>query len=217
MRTACLPALLCLAIMASPAMAGTVYKCTDAHGRVTYRDTPCAADQRQQVVHLADAPPMPAPPSSTPALPLPPPPPAPAPAPAPRVSQAPSPVLYRCMRATDDSTYLSRTGRTRPYWVPSGMLGWHRPLAEVYGSQQGTGVGLSAPELMPEPTPGMIGGSVYVRVRDVCRRLPPRAACDALRKAYEDNEEAIRQAFESDRAPLRERRRQLRAQMAGCH
>jgi hypothetical protein len=125
--------------------------------------------------------------------------------------------LYRCKRATDDSTYLSRTGRTRPYWVPSGMLDWHRPLAEVYGSQQGTGVGLSAPELMPDPTSRMIGGGVYVRVRDVCQRLPPRAACAALRKAYEDNEEAIRQAFESDRAPLRERRRQLRAQMAGCH
>jgi len=217
MRPVRLPALLCLFLMVSPAMAGTVYKCTDAHGHVTYRGTPCAAGQRQQVMHLAGAPSTPSPPSTAAALPLPPPS-APAPTPpAPRVSQVPPPVLFRCMRATDDSTYLSRTGRTRPYWVPSGMLGWQRPLTEVYGSRQGKGVGMSAPELMPDPTSQMIGGGVYVRVRDVCRRLPPQAACAALRKQYEDNEEAIRQAFESDRAPLRKRRQQLRAQMAGCH
>lgn len=217
MRPVRLLALLCLAIMASPVMAGTVYKCTDAHGHVTYRDTPCAADSRQQVVHLADAPSMPASPSTAATPPLPPlPAPTPTP-PAPRVSRVPPPVLYRCMRATDDTTYLSRTGRTRPYWVPSNMLGWQRPLAEVYGSRQGKGVGMSAPELMPDPTSRMIGGGVYVRVHDVCRRLPPRAACAALRKEYEDNEEAIRRAFESDRAPLRKRRQQLRTQMVGCH
>lgn len=215
MRLVVLPALLCL-FMAPPVMAGTVYKCTDAQGHVTYRGTPCAAGQRQQVLHLAAAPSAPAPPITAAAQPLPPPPvPTPAP-PAPRVSRAPPPVLYRCARATDDSTYLSRTDRTRPYWVPSGMLDWQRPLAEVDGSRQGKGVGMSAPELMPDPTAQMIGGGVYVRVHDVCRQLPPRAACTALREQYEANEEAIHQAFESDRAPLRKRRQQLRTQMAGC-
>ena len=210
-----LSALLCLFIMASPAMAGTVYKCTDAHGHVTYRDTPCAAGHRQQVMHFANAPPTPA--SPPPTAVAQPPPPAPPPAPTQRVTRAPPPVLYRCMRATDGSTYLSRSGRTRSYLAPLAMLGGiSRPLAEVYGSLQGKGVGMSAPELMPDPTPGMIGG-YYVRVHDVCRRLPPRAACAALRKQYEDNEEAIRKAFESDRAPLRKRRQQLRTQLAGCH
>lgn len=202
-------------LVAPAAIAGTVYKCVDTHGQVSYQDTPCPRDSRQKVLrHLPDAGTSPVATPATTALP--PSPSAPDPVPSPRIASAPPPLLYRCTRATDGDTYLSRTGITRPYLVPSGMLDWQRPLAEVYGSRQGKGVGMSAPELMPDPTPRMIGGGYYVRVQDTCRRLPPRAACEALRGQYDANEKAIDRAFESDRAPLRQKRRQLRAQLAGC-
>ncbi len=214
MRRLLLLALPCL-FVAPAAIAGTLYKCTDARGHVSYRDTPCPPAARQEILRrFPDPGSVPAAPS-VPAATVPPAP-APDPAPPPRVARTPPPRLYRCTRATDGETYLSRTGRTRPYLVPSGMLDWQRPLAEVYGSRQGAGVGMSAPELMPDPTPRMIGGGYYVRVRDICRRLPPRAACAALREQYEANEEDIDRAFKSERGPLLERREQLRARMAGC-
>ncbi len=205
-----------LLCMASPAMAAVVYKCVDSQGRVSYQDKPCPAQSRQTRMDVTSIPTVTAP-HTEPEVAAPPASPTPPPAsPAPRMVTVPPPELYRCTKATDGDTYLSRTGVTRPYLVPEGMLGWNRPLAEVYGSRQGVGVGMSAPELMPDPTPRMIGGHYYVRVRDICRLLPPHAACAALRKQYDANEEAIDRAFKSDRAPLREKRRQLRTQLAGC-
>src|SRR5699024_3377657 len=180
---------------------------------VSYQDKPCPAQSRQTRMNVTSIPTVAAP-YTEPEVAVPRP--TPTPPPAPPVVTVPPPELYRCTKATDGDTYLSRTGITRPYLVPEGMLGWDRPLAEVYGSRQGAGVGMSAPELMPDPTPRMIGGRYYVRVRDICRLLPPQAACAALRKQNEANDEAIHKAFKSDRGPLLERRRQLHEQLAGC-
>lgn len=214
MRLPCLSALALLFFAVTPLMAGTVYKCVNAGGHVSYQDTPCPHGQRQQRLHLSNAQ-VPSPPA-TPATSV-------ASSPAPESKQEPPPrarppppVLYRCIRATDGSAYLSRDGHPRTYLAPMGMLGAIRqPLADVHGSAQGAGVGMSAPELANKPTPGLIG-SYYTPVRDVCRLLPPHAACIALRDQYETNEDAIHKAFKSDRAPLLQKRRQLHAQMVGC-
>lgn len=216
-RLACLP-LIIAAFTPLPVLAGTVvYQCTHAGKAISYQDTPCAVDEHQRVQRLSSD--VPAPAASVPV----PAPPAPAsvPKPAPPVAatalaRSPPPVLYRCVRATDGSTYLSGNPHPRPYLAPLGMLGIiQQPLAEVYGSEQGAGVGMSAPELANKPTPALIGGYL-TWVRDACRRLSPRAACAALRKHYEANQEAIRNAFRSDRGPLLAKGETLRAQMAGC-
>ncbi len=205
-------ALLWFAAVVAPATAGTVYKCTDARGHVSYQDTPCAPGRRQQRLFLAETPPA-TPPAPAPAAP----PPVPAAPVTPRRPAIPPPPrLYRCVRATDGKTYLSHDGHPPPYLAPLGMLGVIRqPLAEVYGSAQGAGVGLSAPELATRPSPALVGGYM-TPVRDACQPLSPRAACIALQAQHDANEAAIRKAFESDRAPLRKRRERLDARMAGC-
>lgn len=194
-------------------MAGTVYKCTDHHGHVSYQDTPCSRRQQQEKIHLSDAPP---PPASTAPVPAAPPVPAPTPEPGPSPEATrPPPQVYQCVRATDGDTYLSRQGRPPAYLAPLRMLAIRQPLADVYGSQQGTGVGMSAPELANKPTSRTIGGYL-TPVRDACRALSPRAGCEALRRKHDANEEAIRKAFKSDRGPLLEKRRHWREWMQGC-
>ncbi len=216
MRLACLP-LMFAAFVPLPVLAGTlVYRCNTANGQVSYQDTPCQAGEQQHIQHLATPPPMPPAPAPVQALPAPEPPPKPAPSVAASKPAPPPPVLYRCVRATNGTSYLSQTGTPAPYFAPMHMLGLvQQPLAETYGSQQGVGVGMSAPELATKPTPETIGGYLTL-VRDACRRLSPRAACEALRKRYEANQEAIRNAFKSDRGPFLAKRDQLRTQMAGC-
>ncbi len=211
---------LCMLPLAAPLPAATVYQCVTGSGQTSYQDTPCAQDRHQRVLHLAVTAPasVPAPASTsmptvrTAATPAP----APATPATPPPPTAPPPVLYRCTRATDGTTYLSRTGHTRPYLAPSAMLGYTgiSPARRRHGRIEPS---VSAPELMPGPTSEMIGGRYYLQVRDTCRRLPPAAACAALEQQYEANEEAIHQAFRDERAPLQKRRRQLRARMAGCH
>lgn len=215
-RPACL-LFLCMLPFAAPLPAATVYQCVAGNGQTSYQDTPCAHDRRQRVLDLVVTAPATTPAPASSAVPS-----AhvavtPAPAPtAPAAPLAPPPVLYRCTRATDGTTYLSRTGHTRPYLAPSAMLGYAgiSPARRRHGRIEPS---VSAPELMPGPTSEMIGGRYYLQVRDTCRRLPPAAACAALEQQYETNEEAIRQAFRDERAPLQKRRRQLRARMAGCH
>lgn len=210
------PFLLLLLLPVVPALAGTtVYKCVDARGQVTYQDKPCHRHVRQQVLHIAPTPAT-ASSTSTPVA-VAAPPMVKAPTPPPRtMAVVPAPILFRCTRATDGTTYLSRSGQARSYLVPLGMLDRAQPLARTYGSAQGAGVGMSAPELMPDPTPSMIGGGYYVRVRDTCSRLPRMAACKALHKQNEANEAAITRAFSEQRPGLLKRRKELHAQLTGC-
>lgn len=45
-----------LAIWASSAVAGGVYKCTDAHGAITYQQVPCPSGSKEQVPMLSSSP-----------------------------------------------------------------------------------------------------------------------------------------------------------------
>ncbi|HEU4669418.1 MAG TPA: DUF4124 domain-containing protein [Dyella sp.] len=206
--------LLILGFVAStlPAAAQTAYKCTAANGRVTYQDAPCPARARQQTITLADpgpatrAPRVPAPAHAAAPQDVPP---AAAPPPA-----APLPVLYRCQKATDGSSYVSTNGRPAPYAVPFGMLGaLSQPLGSVYGTG---GAGASAPELnRGKVTAGLVANN-YVWVRDACRPMDLQETCEALQQQYDDNEHKLRQAFKSEQAPFARREAELEAQLANC-
>lgn len=101
----------------------TVYRCTDASGRVSLQDEPCPAGQAQErrsMVRPQDPPPRPATPS--PAAPTPP---APAQPPAPviRVERTPPPPLYQCT-AYDGETRYSENYDPNPRCVPLAVLGY---------------------------------------------------------------------------------------------
>ena len=188
----------------------TVYKCTDAAGSVTYQGQPCPASKRQQSLHLVDRPSKPAPPMSIP-------PPSPTASDETPLVQttpaAPLPVMYRCLRATDGSSYLSDRGDPPPYQAPFGMLGAvQSPLADAYGH----GGGASAPELnRGKVTSGLVAGN-YVWVQDQCRELGPQETCQALQDAYDENEHKLKQAFKSERPPFERREAELQAQLTHC-
>lgn len=191
----------------------TVYKC-EAGGRTIYQQTPCARDQRQQTIQLAD----PAPPAEPYASRLPPPAAEEGPAAAPVAPRAftPSPILFGCIRATDGKPYTSRNGEPQPYMAPLGVLGAvSQPLADTYGSR-GAAIA-SAPELnRGKGNAAAVATRNYVWVQDQCRQLSPAEACSALRDEAEANQRAIRQAFKSERGPLEAKDAQLRQQLQGC-
>lgn len=105
-----------------------IYRCTDAQGRLTLRDTPCRAGERQQVRSMrrpVDPPPGPAAP--------------PAPASLAAIQQAPDRTriivvtpprpLYECV-TPDGERYTSESDAGRPRFVPLWTLGaapWSGP------------------------------------------------------------------------------------------
>ena len=113
----------------------TIYRCTDAKGRLSVGNTPCAAGQQQETRTMLRPKDAPAPPASVhddmPAV-------APEPAPPPSmvVREAPRP-LYECVRP-DGTVYESDSGEGDPRWVPLWTLGY--PGDGIgYGSPVGHG------------------------------------------------------------------------------
>lgn len=111
--------LLLLAVLAGSAVAQdddiTIYRCTDAKGRLTLQDSPCAKDQSQQTRRMLQ--PQDPPAHATPA--------AVAPAMAPPSREPPPTIaryaprpMYECVRP-DGGTYTSDDGAGNPRWVSS--------------------------------------------------------------------------------------------------
>jgi hypothetical protein len=207
------PATLLLAgLISLPATAGTVYKCSDRHGHVSYQQQPCAQSLKQETLHLPDtvsapSPLAPTPPAAPPAAKKPAPPPA-----APRV---PMTQMYRCMHAVDGNLYVSSNGHPRPFLAPLGMLGsLPNSLSQSYGSPGGAGISA------PEANRGRVGASLvagsYTQVQDRCRPMSVPEICDWLRDQDAANERKLRRAFKSDQAPLLRREAELRGQLAHC-
>lgn len=195
--------------------ATTVYRCTGPAGQQSFQDKPCAAGQQQHTVTLADTPSRasPVPPAAAPA----PPPAETQPPPAATLAvTAPLPVMYSCTRATDGKRYLSQNGDPAPYLAPYGVLGaGQQPLAEVYGADRGA-AGMSAPEAnRGRVTAGMVADN-YVWVQDQCRALDAAETCEALQRAFDQNERQLRNAFKSQRPPLEKREAELQAQLGSC-
>ena len=203
----------------------TVYRCTDAAGRQTLRDTPCPAGQAQQARDMLR--PKDAPPRATPPLP----PPVAQPAPPPVVVyRSPPQPLYECV-TPDGDRYTSETGEGNPRWVPYWTLGYGYPRRHG-GNDAGRGAFRPAPSLNAStgrrqqsiPTPSAppagqhpahwasaSGGGTWIR--DACTMLPPAEVCDRLR----DRRDAIRTRFfnaqEKERDVLRLEERGINARL----
>lgn len=149
-RTPCL-SLLLFALLAGPAAAQddgiTIYRCTDAAGKLTLQDSPCAQGQSQQtrtMVQPVDPPPDLAPAPATAPL---------TPGPPPRlvVAHAPQP-MYECVRP-DGSRYTSNNGDGNPRWVAN-YAPWPFPVYD--GGGYGNGIvhvrGTAAPAHGSPPT-----------------------------------------------------------------
>ena len=198
-----------LLLSVAPAAAGTtVYKCTGHDGKVSYQGMPCSAMQRQKTLTLSDRQPTPAPAPVAPVADTPAPAPAiAAPPPPPSRPAAPLPLMYRCVRATDGTTYLS-SGQPAPYLAPLGMLGIvPTSLAQTYSGANHMGHG--------KVTAGLVANN-YTWVQDRCRELSPSETCQALHDYWDANEDKLRRAFKSDQPPLLKREAELRAQLTNC-
>ena len=178
----------------------TIYRCVDAKGHLTLRDTPCGKDQKQEARTMTrpqDAPRKPAKPAAD----------AP-PAreyvadtqPPPRdVYLAPPRPLYECI-TPDGMRYTSDTSDGNPRWVPLWTLGY--PAYNVVGSH------VAGPNMIG---PNYYGAGTYVR--DTCYMLPPDEVCAITRDRRDELRKRFFNAMPSERDVLRVEERSLNARL----
>jgi hypothetical protein len=197
-----------------------IYRCTDANGKLTLRDTPCAKGQQQQVrsmIRPKDAPPraQPVPPPQT------------ATAPPPQVimmRNAPRP-LYECVRP-DGSYYTSDTTDGAPRWVPLWTLDFPvGPRSLALGDRIGSPSprpprdrpGPPRPPRPPVHSPGHPGflfpvGGTWVR--DECHPLPQAEVCARLVDRRDEIRRRFFNAMPSERATLNTEERGINARLS---
>ena len=231
----CLLAVALLAAMASVIAAEvTIYRCTDAQGRLSLRDTPCRKGERQQTREML-RPSDPAPRAAARV----------APAAAPSATTAPPRIvvvhaprpLYECV--TDDGErYTSDTPEGNPRWVPLAILGY--PVYPRYDGTFGRGNGIGGrleygngsvrgridfgrPLLPPPPVdrhspyPPPLGmGTGYPAgtwIRDACHALPQQEVCDRLRDRRYELDRRYNSALQSERAQISNEQRGIDARL----
>lgn len=194
-RARLLPSLVVLAVLANaPVHAAelTIYRCTDAKGHLTLRDTPCHAGEKQEarsMLRPTDPPPRSTPEPARTAK--------PAYEPAPRyVVITPPQPLYECI-SPDGERYTSDTGEGHGRWEPLWTVGYpaypyrsggsfSANLGVRSGNVRGNvHIGDPRPNLPPAIVPAYPTGQwVY----DECHRLPQADVCGRLRdERYELN------------------------------
>ena len=182
----------------------TVYRCTDASGRVSIGDAPCRKGQAQQMREMQRPQEAPAKPVS-PALPMRQAASVPAPVVQAPVYLAPPRPMYECT-TPDGAHYTSDDGNGNPRWVPLWTLGY--PVVRPKSSL-GSNIGQPNQQMHPRHRdvnwPVATGGGTWIS--DSCAMLPPEETCARLR----DRRDAIRTRFfnaqekERDRLRLEER------------
>lgn len=207
----------CVALPAWAADEVTIYRCVDASGHLTLRDTPCARNQKQQARTMLR------PRDSRAPIP------APAPAPAQRelpvgrlaMAIAPRP-MYECI-PPDGEPYLSDSDAGRPRFVPLWTLDY--PVFLPTGLERNPVMSGNATGLvvLPDATstrglrrrpllPGAYAGA-GTWVRDDCYALPQADVCARLA----DRRDAIRTRFfnamPSEREVLGVEERQINARL----
>ncbi|WP_449447060.1 DUF4124 domain-containing protein [Thermomonas brevis] len=186
----------------------TVYRCTNAAGKVSLQDAPCAKGQGQQsreMLRPVDAPARPAVPAPPPVAPS-------APAPPPRtVYLAPPRPMYECI-TPEGKRYTSDDGRGNPRWVPLWTLGYPavRPHS-VLGDNIGHPDKVVRPPHRDVNWPVATGGGTWVR--DDCAMLPPREACARLRDRRSELRTRFFNAQEKERDALRGEERDINARL----
>lgn len=182
-----------LAVGSTPAAEVTIYRCTDAKGQLSLRDTPCRPGEKQEARNMVR--PTDPPPRDTPA-------PAPVtqpthPAATRYVVITPPQPLYECI-TPDGERYTSDTGEGRARWEPLWTYGYpafpYRGGGGGYSADIGvrsgnvTGsvhLGDRFPQHPPVLVPAVPTGQW---VHDECHRLPQDEVCDRLRdERYELN------------------------------
>ncbi|TLX22604.1 DUF4124 domain-containing protein [Thermomonas fusca] len=192
---------------AKPAATVTVYRCTDAAGKVSLQDAPCAKGQAQQAREMlrpVDASPRAAASLPTPAAP-------PAATDARTVYLAPPRPLYECV-TPEGKRYTSDDGRGNPRWVPLWTLGYPtvRPRS-VLGDNIGHPERVMRPPHREINWPVATGGGTWIR--DDCVMLPPVEACARLRDRRSTLRTRFFNAQEKERDVLREQERALNARL----
>ncbi|MBX3713969.1 MAG: DUF4124 domain-containing protein [Lysobacter sp.] len=196
----------------------TVYRCTDAQGRLSLRDSPCLAGERQEVRSMLrpkDAPPRPvvaAPPreafvpqATTQVV----------------VLQPPRP-LYECV-TPDNARYLSDSPEGNPRWVPAWTQGYpvlarvptYQPgqldirvdNGRVSGGYRSGGYGERI-----VPTYAGLGGGLWIR--DACHPLPQAEVCARLRDRRGEIGRRFSIAQPSERAELAREERSINARLS---
>lgn len=213
-------------ILASAALAAraadevTIYRCTDAAGHLTLRDTPCGKGQKQQTRTMLRPKDAPTAPRVAPALsrtrgdaddgva-------------APRtVYLAPPHPMYECT-TPDGDRYTSDTDDGRPRWVPLWTLGYpialprHQVMDRAGLSITSGRVHIDGQRTILQP-PMFYGAAAYgagTWIRDDCQGLPPDEVCARL----VDRRDAIRTRFfnamPSERDQLRIEERGITARL----
>ena len=198
----------------------TVYRCVDARGKPTLRDSPCRSGERQetrQMLRPRDPPPAPRAVRAVPA-------PAPA-APATVrhvIAAAPRP-LYECA-APDGRRYTSESPqgelRWQPAWIGVPLGGLHPPVRPAHAGiayrdrHVDARIGTRWP-VHPRPPRGIgyapLGGAW---VQDACVPLPPADACSRFSDRQAEIRRRYFQAMPSERAELDRESTVLEARIA---
>lgn len=226
-RIAAVAALACviaglIAPAAAPAQTITVYRCVDGSGRLSLRDTPCPAGQKQQarsVPKISDPPrraitvgrePI-TPASSAP--------------PAPQVivinNAQPQP-MYECV-TPDGGRYSSDSPQGNPRWVPLWTLGYpvevERTLITPGGghlrySNGRVDGGFSTGGIQRVIEPTLAGYGAGAWVRDECRALPQSETCARLSDELSELRTRFFNAMPSERDRITIRERGITARLA---
>jgi hypothetical protein len=195
----------------------TIYRCTDANGRLTLRDTPCAKGQAQETRNMLrpkDGVPAPV-----------------APRPAARAERDPeyaptqhlvvinSPrPLYECV-TPDNVVYTSDSPEGNPRWVPLWTLGYPVGLPTNPGypvprgmTMGGGGITIArTPTYPPVYTAATYGAGTWIR--DICHVLPPEEVCARLIDRRDEIRRRFFNAQPSERDVLRLEERGLNARL----
>jgi hypothetical protein len=218
----------CAAAPASKPAQVTVYRCTDAAGRLSLRDSPCRRGETQQVramLRPTDPPPQRrvatasrggAPRALVDA------------GAAPRVVYVTPPrPLYECT-TPDGARYTSESGEGHPRWVPLWTLGY--PVAVVpevsggYGAsidhrRGDTRVRIDAGRRWRMPGGSVVGpASAYapagIWLRDTCHALPAAEVCARLADARERGDRRYHSALQGEREAIVREQRLIDARLA---
>lgn len=201
----------------APAAEVTIYRCVDAHDKVSLRDTPCLKGEKQEtrtMVRPKDAPPRPLAPPSPPMA-------RDDDRERPRVVIAyPPQPLYECT-TPDGERYTSESAEGNPRWVPLWTLGYPvypmlpRQDAGVDFRIRNRHVDISGgSRTVSDPGYPVAAYGAGTWIRDTCYALPQAEVCDRM----VDRRDAIRRRFfnamPSERDVLRVEERGINARLA---